>query len=233
MTPMNWTCEQIEARLSDCLDGQLSAEERAAFEAHVRVCAQCAPLFAQVSQLVGELHAMPQAEEAPRLVYAILDKTLGPRETLSGWRALAGWLRNFKPQPVVYGIASVAATFLVIASAFGFSLRKPKLADLSPVSIYRNADRQAHYAYARGVKFVSDLRVVNEVQAQIRDNKAAPGESQDVLPASAPKKEPGSTDGTKPGTRQQNRANGVYHNFEMLAEELPGFVAPFRGRNIR
>lgn len=233
MTSMNWTCEPTEARLSDYLDGRLAAEERVAFEEHVRACPQCAPLFAEVSRLVGELHAMPQVQEAPRLVYAILEKTLGPRETLSGWRAFVRRLRNLKPQAVVYGIASVAATFLVIASAFGFSLRKPKLADLNPVSIYHNADRQAHYAYARGVKFVSDLRVVNEVQAQIRDNKAAPGESQDALPPSAPKKEPGSTDDTKPGTRQQNRANGIYHNLEMLAEELPGFVGPSSGRNIR
>src|SRR5579885_3017624 len=93
MTPMNWTCEQIEARLSDCLDGQLSAEERAAFEAHVRVCAQCAPLFAQVSQLVGELHAMPQAKKRRDWFMRSLTRHSGRgRRSAAGarWRAGCG-----------------------------------------------------------------------------------------------------------------------------------------------
>ena len=89
---MTWTCDQIEERLVDYLDGLLEGPERADFEAHVMKCAQCAPLLASVTQLVSEMHRMEQVEPPPRLVYAILDKTLGPRETISGWQAFKNFL---------------------------------------------------------------------------------------------------------------------------------------------
>jgi len=82
----DWTCDLIEARLSDYLEGLLQEPERAAFEAHANSCADCAPLVASVRGLVGEMHAMEELETPPRLVYSILDKTLGPRETVTGWQ---------------------------------------------------------------------------------------------------------------------------------------------------
>ena len=84
---MTWTCDVVEARLSDYLDGLLKGAERAEFEAHANSCPQCAPLLESVRSLVGEMHAMEEIEVPPRLVYNILDKTLGPRETVTGWQA--------------------------------------------------------------------------------------------------------------------------------------------------
>ena len=49
---MTWTCDQIEARLSDYLDGLLQAPELAAFEAHADACLQCAPLLSTVRSVV-------------------------------------------------------------------------------------------------------------------------------------------------------------------------------------
>ena len=80
---MTWTCDQIESQLSDYLEGLLQAPDRAAFEAHVADCPECTPLLASVRDLMTEMHSMAQVEEPPRLVYSILDKTLGPRETVS------------------------------------------------------------------------------------------------------------------------------------------------------
>src|SRR2546425_7753971 len=76
---MNWTCEQIEARLSEYLEGALAPADQQAFAAHVQQCPQCAPLVSTVQGLVNGLHGLPPLAEPPRLVYAILDKTLGPR----------------------------------------------------------------------------------------------------------------------------------------------------------
>jgi hypothetical protein len=219
---MTWTCEQVESRLSDYLDGLLAGPERAALDAHAAACPECAPLLASVRALVGEMHAMEEVEAPPRLVYEILDKTLGPRETVSLWQAMRNFLRGLASPKFAYGVASVFATCLVLVGASGFSLRKPRLADLQPATVYHNADRRVHLAYARSVKYVSDLRVVYEIQSRLReeqnDLQATPDQS---LPKPGPEKAPGQTDDVKPAQpRQQNRANELAR-VDLLAAECP------------
>ena len=220
---MSWSCEQTEARLSDYLDGVLNPSELAEFSAHVPSCARCAPLVASVSDLLTGLHGMGEIEAPPRLVYSILDKTLGPRETVTGWRAMLGWIRSTTSIRFAYGALSVAATLVLVVTASGFNWRHPKLADLKPATIYRNADRSAHLAYASSVKFVNDLRVVNEIQSRLREDNDLRGNQENVIPATSPQqKQPGSSDGSKPtAPRQQNRANDLVRQFEVLALELP------------
>ena len=181
------------------------------------------PLLASVSSLLSNLHSLEEVEPPPRLVYSILDKTLGPRETLSGWRAALAWVRGLATPRFAYGALSFAATFLVLASASGFSWRKPKLAALYPANVYRNADSKAHLYYGRSVKFVSDLRVVYEIQARWRDDSQLPTTNEDTLPQTSPGKQPGQTDRTTPSSpNQQNRANDVARRDQILAVCLPG-----------
>jgi anti-sigma factor RsiW len=206
---MNWTCEQTEARLGDYLDGLLQPSERAALEAHVaQDCERCAPLLSSVTQLVGHLHGMEELEAPPRLVYNILDKTLGPRDTVVAAPGFFGWLsatmRGMGLPRFAYGALSLSATFLMLASASGFNWRHPKLADLQPQVIARNADRQAHLVFARSAKFVSDLRVVYEIQTRLRqDSNELPTSNEDAVPSTAP--------------NQQNRATSVDRSLEVLA----------------
>jgi len=219
---MTWTCEQTEARLSDYLDGVLNPGELAEFTAHVPSCARCAPLVASVSDLVTGLHGMEQIEAPPRLVYSILDKTLGPRETLTGWRAVLGWVRGVASVRFAYGALSVVATLIIFVTAAGLNWRHPKLADLRPATIYRKADRSANLAYASSVKFVNDLRVVNEIQSRLREENDLRANPESTIPESSPQKQPGRTDGSKPATpRQQNRANDLARHIEVLAMGLP------------
>jgi anti-sigma factor RsiW len=221
----NWTHEETEARLTDYLEGLLQPEEQRAFDAHISSCAQCGALLGSVSHLLTDLHSMDEIEPPPRLIYAILDKTLGPRETVTGWRAAFGWLRALANPRVGYGFASVVATFLIVVSSSTFSWRKPRLADLKPATIYHHADRQVHLVYARGAKFVSDLRVVYEIQSRLsQDDPQIPAQDRSRRQP-APKGDPGSSDGTNPSSpKQQNRANGIERNLQMLAADLPLFV---------
>ena len=96
------------------------------------------------------------------------------------------------------------------------------MADLSPASVFHNADRQAHLVYARGTKFVSDLRVVYEIQSRLRQDNELPSVNEETIPQSAPgNKTPGSTDGTDPAVpKQQNRANDSQKNQQVLAVTL-------------
>src|SRR5882724_8635033 len=228
---MTWTCDLIEARLSDYLEGLLQEPERAAFEAHANSCADCAPLVASVRGLVGEMHAMEEIEAPPRLVYSILDKTLGPRETVTGWRMILGWVRSTTSIRFAYGALSVAATVVLFVTASGFNWRHPKLADLKPAAIYRNANNKAHLAYGSGVKFVNDLRVVNEIQSRLREDSDLRATPENVIPATSPQqKQPGSSDGSKPAApRQQNRANDLARQTEVLAMEFPAVCGGLGG----
>lgn len=213
---MNWTCEQIEHRLSDYLDGFLPPEEQRAFDAHVNSCARCTPLVAEVSRLVGNLRSMEQVESPPRLVYNILDRTLGPRDTAKGWAGVWKWIRGIASPRFAYGALSVAATFMVILTASGFSWKKPKLADLSPIAVFRHANQEAHLIYASGTRFVTSLKVVYEIQSRLRQDEQIPSRQNDSSP-----EKPGSTDGTRPGSHQQNRANDLASRFQVMASEIP------------
>jgi anti-sigma factor RsiW len=226
---MTWTCEQTEARLSDYLDGFLQPAEQAAFDLHVNTCERCTPLVASVSNVLGTLHKLEPVEPSPQLVNSILAATLGPQS----WRNAKRWLRNLQSPRFVYSAVSVAATLFVVLWASGFSLRKQKLADLAPATIYHKADSQVHRAYARTTKFVSDLRVVYEIQSRLRQDNEIPTTPESTIPQSAPGKQPGQTDKTNPSSpRQQNRADGVQRNLELLAAEFPVLSGSFVERRI-
>jgi anti-sigma factor RsiW len=215
---MNWTCEQTEARLSDYLDGLFEPAEQSAFNQHVNTCERCAPLVAAVAHTLGGLYGLEPVEPPPQLENAILTATLGA----PSWRNLRRWLKSLQSPRFVYSLASVAATLIVILTASGFSFRKPKLADLSPATIYRNTNRQAHLVYAQSAKFVSDLRVVYEIQTRLNENEQSPATREQTIPQNSPEKQPGRTDNTNPSApKQQNRADEIGRNLRVLAAQFP------------
>jgi anti-sigma factor RsiW len=223
---MNWTCEQTEARLSDYLDGLLQPVERSAFNLHVNTCERCAPLVAGVAHALGGLYALESVEPPPQLESAILTATLGA----PSWRNARRWLKSLQSPRFVYSLASLAATVIVILTASGFSFRKPKLADLQPATIYRNFDRQAHLFYARGTKFVSDLRVVYEIR-QLNEQNSATREQ--PTPRNSQEKQPGRTDNTNPSApKQQNRADEFGRNVRVLATQFPVLSGSIGERRI-
>ena len=94
-------------------------------------------------------------------------------------------------------------------------------------------DRRAHLAYAHTSKFVSDLRVVYEIQSRLNQDNTLPATPETTMPQTTPGKAPGSTDSTRPDApRQQNRANSIRRELEVLATELPSVGSAFCGRML-
>jgi len=220
---MRWTCEQVEAKLGEYVDGLLAPPERAELEAHARVCARCAPMLSSVAGLVRSLHDIEPLEAPPLLVTHILDRTLGPRRARWSWGGNFGWFGWLLQPKLAYGAACVAVALAVVLPAMGFSWRAPRLGDLNPLNLYRTADRRTHLLYARGSKFVSDLRVVYEIQTRLRPETAIPAEPESAPPERFKPREPGSSGTPGPGpARQQNRVNQVPPSPVVIAVVLPG-----------
>jgi anti-sigma factor RsiW len=220
---MTWTCDQVEARLSDYLEGMLTEPERAEFEAHVHECAECAKLVEGVASLVSEMRSLEAVDVPPRLVFGILDQTLGPQEKVSAWQGLRNLLRGLGTPKFAYGAASVLATVFILANASGLSWRKPKLADLNPATMSRKMNQQVHLGYAHVVKYVSDLRVVYEIQSRLRqDQEQLQVAPEETAPKTQPESKPGKGDDqTHTQPRQQNRAVELARQVELLASECP------------
>jgi anti-sigma factor RsiW len=68
------TCEEVAARVTDYLDGALSATDRARFEAHLETCDECRTYVAQFAQTLNALGALhgegPDAERLDALLEA-------------------------------------------------------------------------------------------------------------------------------------------------------------------
>jgi hypothetical protein len=217
---MSWTCDQIEARLSDYLDGAMTNAQETGFTAHVADCANCAQLVSSVKGVIKEMRNIDQVEVPSNLIYSILDQTLGPR--LTPWQVFTKWARGLATPKFAYGAGSVMATCIIVLGASGTSLRKPKLADLRPATVYWNVDRKAHQAYAKSVKYVSDLRVVYEIQSRLRQDENQLRVNPEESAPKSNEKQPGQKDDqTHTQPKQQNRANEIARQIEMLAAECP------------
>ena len=216
---MTWTCDQVEERLSEYLDELLPAAERSEFATHVESCARCAALVSQVSQLVAGMQRLEAVEPPALLAERILDCTLGPRA------AKRAWYRWFEPvwQPrFALGALTVLATFSILLHAAGVQAQRPFLAALNPVNLYRNVDRRAHLIYARGAKFVNDLRLVYEIQSRLQPETPPDSEPR---PATSPEQ-------SRPQKKSSGQVNrGIPARLDpMLASAI---FAPLPERSLR
>lgn len=193
---MDWNCTLTEERLSDLLEGALASEERQACAAHAAACANCAEMLARVGDLVGAMHALEPLREPNFLARRVIDRTLRARGRGDGVASWSAWLGLIWQPRFAMGIATVAATIVLLAHAAGPQLGHLTPADLNPVNVVRAGNRQAHLTYARGEKFVNDLRVVYEIRAMLASQapaQAAPENQSSPAP-----------NGKRPDTGQRN-----------------------------
>jgi anti-sigma factor RsiW len=165
---MDWNCTLTEDRLSDYLDGTLTREEAAAFEAHAASCAKCAKQVAEVRSLVTRVQALEDVAVPPMLMTRIINATSGPRKESRGIKNVLAWRPAVLRPRFVMSLVTVAATILILLYTTGMTPRHLKHADLSPATLARSANRQAHLTFAKSAKFVNDLRVVYEIQTRLQ-----------------------------------------------------------------
>lgn len=163
--PMEWTCLQTEERLSDYLEKALTPDELRAFEAHAAGCASCQPMVQMVQHAVARMRELEEMEPPAHLKQRILDSTIGPRKPAREWSGWLQWLRPvLRPQFALGAVAAVLVLGIVLQVVLPTRWKKTAL---NPQQIYHGVDRQTHLVYARGVKYVNDLRVVYEIESRL------------------------------------------------------------------
>jgi Putative zinc-finger len=225
---MDWTCTLTEERLSDYLEGQLSAADSAAIEMHKRSCVRCSELVAQVGGLLSEMHSLDFVEEPPTLQAKILEASLGPRPSKQGWRRWFAWTPMIWQPRFAIGMATVAACAVIIVQAGGVVPTKLHKANLNPAAVFRSVNRQAHLTYAQGVKFVNGLRVVYEIESRLQpqnppQENPAPPERNDLRPN---QKNPEEKSDQRPG-RSQARSDVFFAQAESFGAGTPARAGRF------
>lgn len=165
---MAWTCEQTEDRLLEALDGTLSAAERGEMDRHAAGCVRCVELVASVRQTVDSLQRMEAVEPAPWLVPKIIARTSGLRVEK---RRRLSWLHVIAQPRFAMGLLAILITVSIVFRAFSGGA-PAAFAAVNPVDFYHQADIKVHRVYSRSVKFLSDLRVVYEIQSRFQPQNA-------------------------------------------------------------
>jgi Putative zinc-finger len=178
---MNKNCTQIEETLSDYLEGSLPSEIAAAFAAHLDTCGDCSQLVTQVRDLTRGMRELDPMAEPPFLANKIITATIGSRG--SRWPTWLSWPSLIWQPQFAMGAVTVAASLLILLHATAGGAGNVTLTDVSPASVARVANRRAHLAYAHGVRFVNDLRLVYDIESLLASPEPANAPANPEQPA--------------------------------------------------
>src|SRR5215471_13013182 len=197
-------CTEFDALLCEALDQTLTGARLEAFQAHLRSCPQCGPLFAEVEAGRGFMKSLELVEPPPFLVQDILADTIGiDTARLRATAAAApepSWLERLQNA----GSAFIRPIFAVVrqprfAMSFGMvffsltlilSMAGVKASDLAQVDLRPSAIKRTYYTTSgRVVKYYENIRFVYEIESRVREFKKAttPAEPGPEQPEKSPK----------------------------------------------
>jgi anti-sigma factor RsiW len=185
MEPFN--CSQIDELLCDYIDGALTVDQKAAFEAHAASCAGCKELVADVAGAVNFMERVSDVETPKQLVTRILYHT--PKQAplldaLAKTDWIKQWIAPLLAPRFAMGMAMTILSFSMLGK-FVTPVRQLKPSDLDPAKVWRNIDDSAHRTWDRIVKYWDNMKLVYEVQTAIDDIK---GESEETNSSTNPQK---------------------------------------------
>jgi len=218
-------CAEFEALLSDYREGVLMPDQAAGVRQHLIACSACAELLASVAAAQMQLASLPDLEAPRDLVARILAQTPGGLQARApGKWNLVGWLRGTLSPRFALGFAMSVFAVAMVLNAAQINLRQvfsPQgLRQLAPATLSSTLQRHLDRAWARGVSYYHDLRVVYEIEAAIHQmRQPAPAAAP---PAGAPG---GGTGGAHDRSQRPTPGSGN----ERVAE-LPMFLSPLSGR---
>lgn len=137
MTDQRFTCDQLDAALSDYLEGALDPAARAALESHTARCDRCRALLADVSAITAAAAALPDLEPSHDLWPGIADRIAAPVVELPGaGRGTAN--RPFVRPWYLAPAPLAAAAALLVAATVSVTLLATRIAPPGPNVVASN-----------------------------------------------------------------------------------------------
>ena len=166
-------CADVEVRIADYLDETLHAQEKSALQAHLSECQACAELARDASSAVAFMERASNVEAPPELVTRILfEITSGPShaQIKPSWirRVFGKWLEPVLQPRYAMGMAMTVLSFAMLGRFTGIH-RQLTASDLDPVKIWMATEDRAQRVWERSVKYYENLRVVFEIQTQLKE----------------------------------------------------------------
>lgn len=167
-------CADLEILLCDYADGTLEPDHRAEFEAHVAECAACAELARDVSAALSFMERVPEVEPPPELMTRILFELPAAHQARAkkpgGIRHLIQeWIQPIMQPRFAMGFAMTILSFSLLARFAGISPRQLTMNDLRPSNVVAAVDDRLYRVWQRTVKYYENIRLVYEVQTQLRE----------------------------------------------------------------
>ena len=167
------TCAELEILLADYVDGTLRVEEKSALEAHLAGCAACAELAKDVAGATAFLERVAAVEPPAELLTRILHQAPVGRQQAEGpsriRRWFGGWIEAVLQPRYAMGMAMTILSFSMLARFTGIEPRQLSPQDLDPVKIWQSIDDRTHRIWDRAVKYYDNLRLVIEIQSQVKE----------------------------------------------------------------
>jgi anti-sigma factor RsiW len=180
-------CADLEILLAEYVDGSLHGEQKSAVESHLAQCADCSALAKDSAAAVGFIGRAAVVDAPPELLTRILfEISDGPsRAAVKPSRArrfFGRWIEPVLSPRYAMGMAMTILSFAMLGRFSGIEVRQLKPSDLDPVKIWMAAEDRAHRTWERSVKYYESLRLVFEIQNQLKewtDDQAADSKKTD------------------------------------------------------
>jgi len=168
------TCADVDILLAEYVDGTLRDGQKSAVEEHLRSCAECAGLARDAAGAVAFMERASTLDAPPELVTRILyEITDGPSraQCKPSWarRVFGKWLEPVFQPRYAMGMAMTILSFAMLGRFSGIEVRQLHPSDLDPVKVWMAAEDRVQRTWERTLKFYENLRVVYEIQTQLKD----------------------------------------------------------------
>jgi len=172
------TCSDLELLLAEYVDGTIHGEQKSAIEQHLAGCTECAALARDAAAAVAFMARAAEVEAPPELVTRLIfEVTNGPSRAAVKplrargifWRLLGSWGERVLQPRFTMSIAMTILSFAMLGRFSGIEVRQLRLSDLDPVKVWAAVEDRMQRTWERTVKYYENLRVVYEIQTQLKE----------------------------------------------------------------